>query len=244
MSDLKEQIVLIEDDFALGEGLQFNFEVEGYEVKWFETGAPALKYIKDNSSSISAVIQDLMLPDMDGFEILAEVRSFDKKIPVLVLSARTLENDKVKALQLEADDYVTKPFSLLELVLRVKGLVKKRKIYEEKRNNNMIKFGDHIFVEQQGVLKTDDGELKKLSAIEIKLIKTFLNAENSVLTRGQLLEKVWGHANGMETRTVDVFVGRLRKLVEETPSTPKFLISIRGIGYIYVTDDELRKNYS
>lgn len=125
MSSLKEMILLIEDEEALGEGLVFNFEEESFDVHWEQDGLNAMRWIEENYTKLSTIVIDLMLPNLNGFEILKQTRVLAEKIPILVLSAKSTENDKIKAFELGADDYVTKPFSLSELILRIKSLVKK-----------------------------------------------------------------------------------------------------------------------
>lgn len=244
MSTSKPRLVLVEDEEALGEGLSFNFEREGYEVEWHTNGAEAQDYILANLGTIDVVVLDLMLPGVDGFEILKSIRQRADFVPILVLSARSLEMDKVRALALGADDYVTKPFSLPELILRIHGLIKRtRQIKGQAKSlfdSRPVPFGLGVFHPESQMFLTKGGESVKLSPTEVSLLSVLASHENTVLTRNQLLQDVWQYQAGTETRTVDVFIGKLRRLAEENESLPQFIISVRGIGYAYVTSQEMR----
>lgn len=241
MSNSKETLLMIEDEESLGEGLCFNFEAEGFEVAWMRDGFTGMEAIKRMHEKLTVVILDLMLPEMDGYEILRRTREIAEQIPIIVLSAKSLESDKIKALELGADDYVTKPFSLVELMLRVKGISKRRKWYKSAASEAKLKMGTASFSAQKLSVEWSEGKSARVSPTEILLVQTFLENENQILSRADLLEKVWHYDSKMETRTVDVFVSKLRKYIEENPAKPKSLISVRGVGYAYVTDDALRE---
>jgi DNA-binding response OmpR family regulator len=241
MSNLKESILLIEDEESIGEGLNFNFEHEGLHVEWIKDGLEAVEVVRNRYSEFSLIVLDLMLPEVDGFEILKVTREHAKQIPVLVLSAKSLESDKVRALESGADDYVTKPFSLIELMLRVQGLVKRSKWYRQESVSENIQLGEATFnlnsfhVTQKGFSPV------RVSPTEVLLAKVFLENPNTILSRALLLNKVWNYDARMETRTVDVFLAKLRKYVEKNPAQPQHLISVRGVGYAYVSDESYRE---
>jgi two-component system alkaline phosphatase synthesis response regulator PhoP len=240
MLNSKEICLLIEDEEAIGEGLKFNFEAEGYQVEWFKDGLLAMKFIENSHQAVSIILLDLMLPELDGFEILERTRLIAEQVPILVLSAKGLENDKVRAFELGADDYVTKPFSLLELIHRVKGLVKRKKWYKASELPAEIGFGDAVFDTRNLCLRHGDGLTTRLSPTEGLLIQVFLENENRVISRVELLQKVWNYEARTETRTLDVFVAKLRKYIEENPAKPQYLLNVRAVGYAYVTDFNLR----
>jgi two-component system alkaline phosphatase synthesis response regulator PhoP len=241
MSNLKELLVLVEDEEILGEALVFNLESEGYEVKWFQEGQAALNFITTKHANIAAIVLDLMLPGVDGFEILKRTRVLAEQIPIAILSAKSLESDKIAAFEYGADDYVTKPFSLPELLMRLRVLIKKTAWYRNKPTPENLLAGHSSFALDRLVVEQPNGQSTRLSPTEGLLLKTFLDNPNKIFTRAELLEKVWNHQKTLQTRTVDVFVSKLRKLIEPNPTAPMYLLSQRSIGYTYVTDEKLRK---
>lgn len=156
MSNSTDFLLIVEDEESIGEGLQFNFEAEGFEVAIISNGLEAINFIKSNFEKISTIVLDIMLPEMDGYEILKQTRILAEKIPILVLSAKSLENDRIKAFELGADDYVTKPFHLSEIILRVKRLVQRKKWYKTEINLIPTKFGDSIFDPENLCIKKND----------------------------------------------------------------------------------------
>ena len=241
MSNSKEILLLVEDEEAIGEGLKFNFEHEGYEVIWVKNGSQAYTYIAQNHINLSVILLDIMLPEMDGLEILKRTREIAEQIPIVILSAKSQEGDKIKALGLGADDYVTKPFNLVELMLRIKGLSKRRRWYKNIESDTFLTLGKAQFNLKTLTVRTADASNARISPTEGLLAQTFADNENKILTRSDLLEKVWNYDSKMETRTVDVFVSKLRKLIELDVSSPQYLISVRGVGYAYVTDNDTRE---
>lgn len=241
MSLSPEHVLLIEDEDSLGQGLVFNLELEGFKVTWHRDGGEGLAWLRDTHADLSLVILDLMLPSVDGFSILAEARRLAPRLPVLVLSALGRETDKVRALQGGADDYVTKPFSLLELLLRIKGLVRRLQWYREPQEQANLRVGHALLDQKTLILALDDGRTFRLSPTEALLARTFVNNRNRILSRTELLREVWNLEGNIQTRTVDVFVSKLRRYIEADSNQPEHLLSIRGVGYVYVTDDALRE---
>ncbi len=234
MSNSKDFLLIVEDEEAIGEGLQYNFEAEGFEVALVPDGKEAIYFIKEHYDKISTIILDLMLPQVDGYEILKKTRILAERIPILVLSAKSLEIDRVKAFELGADDYVTKPFSLSEIILRVKRLVQRRKWYKPNGKESIQKFGQSLFDPERLTITSAEGITYRISPTEGLLIQVFIENENKILTRTDLLQKVWQYEATIETRTVDVFVGKLRKYIEKNAAKPAHIISVRGVGYSYV----------
>jgi DNA-binding response OmpR family regulator len=234
MLNSKDLLLIVEDEESIGEGLQFNFEAEGFDVAIVSDGLEAIQFIKNNYEKISTIILDIMLPQLDGYEILKRTRILAERIPILVLSAKSLENDRIKAFELGADDYVTKPFNLSEIILRVKRLVQRKKWYKADGNQTPQKFGLSIFDPERLIITRNDGTSHRISPTEGLLVQVFLENENKILTRNDLLQKVWQYDAIIETRTVDVFVGKLRKYIEKNAAKPDFIISVRGVGYTYI----------
>lgn len=234
MSNSKDFLLIVEDEQSIAEGLQYNFEAEGFIVHIISDGLEAIEFIKKNHKKISTILLDLMLPQLDGYEILKQTRFYAERIPILILSAKSLEEDKIKAFEFGADDFVTKPFHLSELILRTKRLVEKRKWYKPNQNSMKQVFGNSLFdSEQLTIEKKDTKETFRISPTEGMLVQIFLENENKILTRPELLQKVWQYDGVIETRTVDVFVGKLRKYMEKNPAKPEYLVSIRSVGYRY-----------
>jgi DNA-binding response OmpR family regulator len=242
MSSSGETILLVEDEEALGEGLKFNFEAEGYRVHWFQDGLEAMRRIESGDIEQTVIVLDLMLPGLNGFEILSRTRVLAGYVPILVLSAKSGEADKVRALELGADDYVTKPFSLAELFLRVRGMARRAGWQKTRELPQRAAAGVAFFSADRLLIERSDGSSFRLSPLEGLLVQTFLDNENRILSRVELLEKVWNQDRAVQTRTVDVFISKLRKYLEQDPAAPRYILSIRGVGYGYITDEKLRKD--
>lgn len=241
MSSSKEHVVLVEDEQTLGEGLVYNFEAEGYATSWLRDGVSGMNFIENNYNDFALIVLDLMLPGIDGFEILKRTREIAERVPIIVLSAKGMESDKISAFELGADDYVVKPFSLSELLMRMRTLIKKSAWYKNGTVAKECIAGDAIFFPEKLMLKRHDGTSVRLSPTEGLLLQTFLDNENRILTRTDLLEKVWNHQKFLQTRTVDVFVSKIRKHIESYTGSPHYLLSLRSVGYAYVTDENLRR---
>jgi len=234
MSNFRGKLLGVEDEPAIGEALHFNLESEGFEVDWKRDGLTAFDALCSDANRYDAVILDLMLPHVSGLEILARIRPLAERLPILVLSARSLDADKVKALELGADDYVTKPFSLHELILRAHGLVKRGQWSRESQRNAIetFKLGSAEFSPGTYSVLAASGETIKITPTEMLLAKTFASNPGRVLSRQELLESVWQYSSGTETRTVDVFVAKLRRYIDTSTGT-SVIETIRGLGYLY-----------
>jgi DNA-binding response OmpR family regulator len=246
MSPSKEVLLIVEDEESISEGLKFNFEREGFEVVLAGDGRVALDVLASRPADIDLIILDLMLPEIDGFEVLQQTRTWAAGLPILVLSARSQESDRIRVLELGADDFLAKPFSLKELLLRVKGLLKRSSWIKERYslviNGPTVAFGNGIFAHSSLTFEIKDShQAVRLSPTEAALLLAFAAAPNVIQTRQQLLRQVWHYEPGTETRTVDVFVSKLRKVIELNEKKPKFLLSVRGAGYAYVTDERMRE---
>ena len=226
------RILLVEDEVNLARPLQFNLEQEGYEVRSTPNGREALEWL--SSEHFDLIILDVMIEEMDGFEVARRVRRRDQRLPILMLTARGADQDRVQGLELGADDYMVKPFHLRELLLRVQRMLQRSNWYVDgkRRPREITVVGYTIDLEKlQG--NGPRGELQ-ITALEAELLAALTAEPNRVLSRAELLERVWGYSSEAESRTVDNFIVRLRKYFEEEPDQPRHFISVRGRGYMYV----------
>ncbi len=236
MSNATEQgyILLVEDEENLQEALKLNLELEGYEVSCAGDGAEALKRIGEEYFDL--VILDVMLPEIDGIGVAENLRLNNNDVPILMVSAKSSSAEKVLGLKKGADDYITKPFNLEELLLRVKKLINKNKKLQHKET-----IGEHY---QFGKNKIDfsaqsainyRGEKIDLSKKEAMLLKLLLENKNDVVPREKILQSVWGYNVYPTTRTVDNFILSFRKYFEEDSRNPRYFHSIRGVGYKFTS---------
>jgi DNA-binding response OmpR family regulator len=227
----ESKILLVEDEKTLAVGLEFNLVEEGYLVEWAKDGREAISLFE--SGNFDMIILDIMLPYLDGFEIAEIVRKANPQMPILMLTAKISKGDKVKGLELGADDYITKPFHLKELLLRVKGMLKRKAWYKEVTlNQPKFSFGNNEINFENLKCKCGNKELK-LTPHEAMVLKYLVNNKGKIVSRKELLEKVWHLNPDIETRTVDIFISLLRNYFEEDPSNPIYIKSIRGAGYIF-----------
>jgi len=227
----ESKILLVEDEKTLAVGLEFNLVEEGYLVEWAKDGREAVSLFE--SGNFDMIILDIMLPYFDGFEIAEIVRKANPQMPILMLTARTSNGDKVKGLELGADDYITKPFHLNELLLRVKRMLKRKAWYKEVTlNQPKFSFGNNEINFENLKCKCGKKELK-LTPHEAMVLKYLINNKGKIVSRKELLEKVWHLNPDIETRTVDIFISRLRNYFEEDPSNPVYIKSVRGAGYVF-----------
>jgi two-component system, OmpR family, alkaline phosphatase synthesis response regulator PhoP len=228
--DNKFSILLVEDEENLHEALKLNLELEGYEVTGAYDGAQALKIVQQEYFNL--IILDVMLPEIDGITVCETIRLQNPDIPILILSAKNSSADRIAGLKKGADDYLTKPFNLEELLLRVSKLIKKNQqisakvsvpeIYEFGKNKIDFKSLEGISTTQQKITFT-----KK----EVMLLKLLIENKNEVVTREKILQAVWGYNVYPTTRTIDNFILNFRKYFEEDTRNPKYFHSVRGIGY-------------
>jgi DNA-binding response OmpR family regulator len=231
----KSRILLIEDEESLAKGLEYNLLEDGYLVQWAKDGKEGL--LKFKESKFDLIILDIMLPYIDGFEIAKIVRQKNPQIPILMLTARSSINDKILGLELGADDYITKPFNLEELLLRIKGMLKRKEWYTSinRLNPIIIYKGNKINFEKLTITRNDT-EIS-LSQREAMLLRYLIEHKNQVVTRDELLENVWQINPEIETRTIDNFIVRLRKYFDDASSNPTYIKSIRGAGYMFVDSE-------
>ncbi|MFM8587102.1 MAG: response regulator transcription factor [Bacteroidota bacterium] len=234
MPEKKASILLVEDEENLQKALKLNLELEGYDVTCLGDGASALKKVKEEYFDL--ILLDVMLPEMDGFDVSENIRLQNIETPILMLSARSGSADRVTGLKKGADDYLTKPFNLEELLLRVEKLIDKNKKLSDRSNvNDIIHFGGNTinFKSQKAVNHL--GEEVQLSKKEIMLLKLMVEYKNEVVSREKILQAVWGYQVFPTTRTIDNFILNFRKYFEKDPKQPKHFHSIRSIGYRFTS---------
>lgn len=222
-----EKILIIDDELHIVELLKYNLESNGYKVNYSLNGREGLMIAVEKKPDL--ILLDVMLPEMDGFDICKELKR-DKEtqaIPIIMLTAKGEEFDKILGLELGADDYITKPFSVRELLARIKAVLR-RNVKEEQVQ--VLSFGElTIYLDKHEVFKK--GEKAELTLKEFELLKLLAMNKGKVLTRDFLLDKVWGYEYYGETRTVDVHVRHLRQKIEDDDSNPRYIETVRGIGY-------------
>ena len=231
-ANAKASILLVEDEENLHEALKLNLELEGYEVSSAYDGASALKAFQGEYFDL--IILDVMLPEMDGINVTEAIRLSNSEVPILILSAKNTSADRVLGLKKGADDYLTKPFNLEELLLRVQKLIEKnKKLLDKETIGNSYSFGNNTidFKAQEAI--TCKGEKIQLSKKEGMLLKLLIENKNEVVPREKILQAVWGYNVYPTTRTIDNFILNFRKYFEEDSRNPKFFHSVRGVGYKY-----------
>ena len=228
-------ILLVEDEANIAQALVYNLELEGYRVNHVTTGADALAALSGEQYDL--VILDLMLPDSHGIDICRQVRRRDKRLPILILTALGEEQYRLDGLDAGADDYLTKPFSLGEFLLRVKGMLRRSAWYRPARAGEIAAFGANRVNLAELSAETRRGPIT-LTELEGRMLAAFLAAEGRTLGRSELLEEVWGLTADTETRTLDNFVVRLRKHFEDDPANPRHFQTVRGRGYRFVRDPD------
>ena len=230
MQPKKLSILLVEDEENIQDALKLNFEMEGYEVTSVFDGEAALKAVHDEYFDL--IILDVMLPEIDGITVCENIRLTNTEIPILMLSAKNQSADRILGLKKGADDYVTKPFSLEELLIRVRILINKsKKISAKEPVEEQYVFGKNQINFKSLECVTKTGEVVALTKKEAMLLKLLIENKNEVVTREKILQSVWGYNVYPTTRTVDNFILNFRKYFEEDSRNPKYFHSIRGIGY-------------
>ena len=234
-----KHILVVEDEEHLAFGIKYNLEAEGYEVTIAADGPASLELLSDRMHEIDLVILDLMLPGMSGYAVCESLRKSGNDVPILMLSARTLVEDRVRGYDLGADQYLQKPFELEELLSMTRNLLGRRSSRPIEANNKAVgpiyRFGA-AEVNFDTFAVTVDGRSHQLTHTEMKLLKYFVQNEGLVVSRAQLLQHVWGMSHTPTTRTVDNFIMNLRKTFEEDPARPKHFLSVRGAGYRFVAE--------
>jgi two-component system alkaline phosphatase synthesis response regulator PhoP len=228
------RVLLAEDELSLADTIKLNLELEGYKVHATSDGKKALKAFKQERFDL--VILDVMLPEMDGFTVCEAIRLDNSTIPILFLTAKNTSLDRINGLKIGADDYLTKPFNLEELLLRVQILIKRSQMDPASRSLTLTNynFGGYTINFQEMLVNSPDGNKINLTKKENSLLKLLIEKKNEVVSREKILETVWGYDIYPSTRTIDNFIVTFRKYFETDPTNPKHFHSVRGVGYKFV----------
>ena len=233
-----KNILVAEDETAIRDFVVINLERAGYNVTEAENGAVALRKYDEANGDFDIAVLDIMMPEMDGLSVCKELRKRKGELGIIMLTAKTQEMDKVTGLMHGADDYVTKPFSPMELVARVDALYRRIAISEMRSENNFkeeIKSGDFTLNLKNHSLKKNGRQIE-LTQVEFQIMEYFFSNPKTALDRGDILKKVWGTAYVGEEKIVDVNIRRLRMKIEDNPSSPKYITTVWGLGYKWETD--------
>ncbi len=223
-----EKILIVEDDHAIRFGLEKNLSYEGYEVVTAADGERGLELAFEVRPDL--IVLDLMLPGLNGYEICRHVRKHDEAVAILMLSAKGQESDKIVGLDVGADDYVSKPFSVKEVLARVRALLRKKRALQGE--SEAFCFGT-VEVDFAGRTVRMDGKLVETSRKEFELLRLLVRNRGRVLARDQILNRVWGYDYYGTPRTIDNFIQKLREKVEKDPAEPEFIRTVRGVGYLF-----------
>jgi DNA-binding response OmpR family regulator len=239
------RILVVEDEAHLAEGLRFNLEQEGYSVQVVSNGEDALERLSTSKDEFDALVLDVMLPGKDGFTVAKALRETRNYIPLLMLTARSRPEDVLQGFESGADDYLPKPFNLSILIARVGSLLR-RKTWEHgaprspaklaagaTESRDIFRFGDKV-VDFQNLRLRAGGETVQLTLMESELLRYFVQNSGKPVSRKAILENVWGLQEDTDTRAIDNFVVRLRKYIEDEPSSPRHLVTVRGLGYKFI----------
>jgi DNA-binding response OmpR family regulator len=231
------RILIVEDEQHLAEGLRFNLEAEHYHVHVVETGEAALELLLDQAEPFDIVVLDVMLPGKNGFQVVSEMRQAGQFVPTLILTARGHSDDVLKGFAAGADDYLTKPFDLTILIARIQGLLRRREWLrrepEPRENATLFKFGDKSVYFDQLELRVRD-QVFPLTLMEMNVLRYLIQHEGKPVSRKSMLEEVWGLHEDTDTRAIDNFIVRLRRYIEDDPTKPRHLLTVRGVGYRFV----------
>lgn len=230
MSAKPKKIIIVEDEPSLVFTLEDTLENEGYNVFVAETGDTAIDIVKDEKPDL--MILDLMLPGMSGFDVCKKVRSMNYTFPIIILTARDQEIDKVTGLNIGADDYMTKPFGVKELLARIQARLRRSERYSNNTPASEVDLGDiHIDLNKARAEHPDNGIIE-LTTREVELIRYLVTHANEPVSRDALLENVWRYEFSTNTRTVDVHISKLRSKIETQPDDPQYLVTLHGVGYM------------
>jgi DNA-binding response OmpR family regulator len=234
-------ILVVEDEAHLAEGLRFNLEAEGYQVNVVDTGEAALEMFEGGQSPFDVVVLDVMLPGKDGFEVISELRQAGQFVPTLMLTARGHPEDVLKGFSAGADDYLAKPFDLSILIARIRGLLRRRDwLVGSQRTPAVIPeateaftFGDKS-IDFAALELRVRGEVFPLTLMEVNVLRYLIEHEGKPVSRKRMLDDVWGLHEDTDTRAIDNFIVRLRRYIEDDPTHPRHLLTVRGVGYRFI----------
>ena len=228
----KPNILYVEDDVYLSYVTKDNLELQGYQISWFEDGETALNAFLENNFDLCII--DIMLPKLDGFSLAQAIRKENMDIPILFLSAKTLKEDRIKGLTIGGDDYISKPFSIEELVLKIEVFLKRSKVKQKQSHINIAELGKYYF-DFENLELSDENNSQRLTLRESELLNLFCQNKNKILSREDILNSLWKDDSYFLSRSLDVFVSRLRKLLKNDPRL--MIENIHGVGFIFKVDN-------
>jgi two-component system, OmpR family, alkaline phosphatase synthesis response regulator PhoP len=234
------RVLVVDDEQHIAEGLRFNLEAEGYEVVVAGTGERALELLLQARAVFDVIVLDVMLPGKDGFEVAGELRAAGQFVPILMLTARGRPEDVLRGFETGADDYLPKPFELTILLARVRGLLRRRRWNEQDMPAAPDVSDTYSFAGRTldfGAMEIRaHGKSYRLTQMECELLRYLVTHAGQAISRGTILEDVWGLHESTDTRAIDNFIVRLRRYLEDRPASPRFLLTVRGVGYKFVGD--------
>jgi two-component system alkaline phosphatase synthesis response regulator PhoP len=235
------QILVVEDEQHIADGLRFNLEAEGYQVQVVETGEAALDLLMADAAAFDVMVLDVMLPGKDGFTVMSDLRQSGRFIPTLMLTARGHPDDVLRGFAAGADDYLAKPFELAILIARIRGLLRRREWLrngvtgaEKPESSDAFTFGAKSIRFDLLQIHVRD-QVFPLTLMEANILRYLVQHEGKPVNRKALLEEVWGLREDTDTRAIDNFIVRLRKYIEDDPARPRHLLTVRGVGYRFVS---------
>jgi len=233
-------VLIVEDEKHLADGLRYNLKAEGYEVDIASTAEQAASLLLDKRKSYDVVVLDVMLPGMDGFLFASKLRERGEFVPILMLTARGEAEDVLRGFEAGADDYLPKPFDLSVLLARIHALLRRREWLRKDRGNaaaadasNIVALGSKT-IDFDALELRSGGQTVHLTLMEAELLRYLINHDGRIVSRSAILEDVWGLREDTDTRAIDNFIVRLRKYIEDEPSRPRHLLTVRGVGYKFV----------
>jgi DNA-binding response OmpR family regulator len=235
-------VLIVEDEKHIADGLRYNLNAEGYEVDTAGTGEEALSLLADSRRRYDVVVLDVMLPGIDGFSLASRLRSQGQFVPILMLTARGQAQDVLRGFEAGADDYLPKPFDLGVLLARINALLRRREWFRKDRSrvaqdgdgSKTFDFGGKT-IDFEALELRSGSQTVNLTLMEADLLRYLINHEGKIVSRSAILEDVWGLREDTDTRAIDNFIVRLRKYIEDEPSRPRHLLTVRGVGYKFIS---------
>jgi len=236
-------VLIVEDEKHLADGLRYNLKAEGYEVQSVGTAEEALALLLDRRTDFDVLVLDVMLPGMDGFTLASRLRSQESFVPILMLTARGQAQDVLRGFEAGADDYLPKPFELSVLLARINALLRRREWFHKDRSRvaeneaeaKLFNFAGKTIDFEALELRSGE-QTVHLTLMEAELLRYLINHEGKIVSRSLILEDVWGLREDTDTRAIDNFIVRLRKYIEDEPSHPRHLLTVRGVGYKFIAE--------